>query len=220
MRRLAEPTVVRNAIIAAALSAALSLPRMLLWDKRPLPLWHVEATIFFGGFVLWAFVFAWHAEYTHRPFFTLKINSLTFAIATLVGLVTAACLHLWLDPLVRRAAPEEFPADLEHWIASTLFALAFTQLFLLYAPFAWLVRLFRNRMVATWLTVLLSVAVLIMRSHILPTALPFPVMFATIGLRIVITFFAVWFYLRGGILLVSWLGLVLEARHLLGLATP
>jgi hypothetical protein len=220
MRRLANPHVVRAAITAAALSAAFSLPRMLLWDKRPLPLWYLETTIFLGGFVLWAFVFAWHTEYTHRPVLTLKINLPLFAGATLAGIVTALCLLVWIDPPVRHFAPEEFPADLAHWIASTLFALAFTQLFLLYAPVAWLMRLFRNEKIATWLTVLLGIVVLFLRSRALPTALPFPLMISSVVLRIGITFFAVWFYLRGGILLVSWLGLVIEARHLLEFATP
>src|SRR5260370_306795 len=89
MRRLAQPTVVTSAATAAAASAILSVPRMLLWEKRPFPLWYVEAILFFAGFVLWAFVFAWHTEYTRRPVFTLKIKLPVFAGATLAGLLAS-----------------------------------------------------------------------------------------------------------------------------------
>jgi len=217
MRRLAQPQVVKHAAIAAALSAALTLPRMLLWDKRVLPLWYVEAIVFFGGFVLWAFVFAWHTEYTRRPVFTLKIKPSLFLGATVAGLLAAIALHFWLDPLIRRAAPEDFPADIQHWVASTLFALAFTQLFLVYAPFAWLIRLFRNEQIATWLTVALGITVLLLRNQSLPTQLPFSLLVESMGLRIAVAYFAIWFYLRGGILLVWWLGFLIETRHLLSL---
>lgn len=215
MRRLAQPQVVTSAAAAAALSAVLSLPRMLLWVKRPFPIWYAEATIFLGGFVLWAFVFAWHTEYTRRPVFTLKIKLPLFSSATLAGVLATIGLHFFIDPSLRLITPEDFPADFQHWIASTLFALAFTQLFLLFAPFAWLVRLFRNEQVATWLTVTLGVVVLMLKSHSSPTPPPFPMFIELLALRVALGFFAIWFYLRGGILLVWWLGFLIEARHLL-----
>lgn len=188
---------------------------MLLWDQRKFPLWYVEATIFFGGFVLWAFVFGWHTEYTHRPVFTLKLKLPLLAIATLVGAVVGLGLRFFLDPSLRLITPEDYPSDLEHWIASTLFSLAFTQLFLLYAPFAWLMRLFKNEAVATWLTVALGVLVLVLKVHARPELPPFLLLVEILALRIALGFFGVWFYLRGGILLVWWLGLLIEARHLL-----
>ena len=215
MRRLAQPQVVVSAIVAAALSTALCAPRLLLWSKRPFPVWYLEATIFFGGFVLWAFVFAWHAEYTRRPFFTAKINSALFTGATLAGVLAAIGLRFLLDPSFRRITPEDYPPDLQHWIASVLFALAFTQLFLFYAPFAWLMRLFHNNQVALWLTVAFNVIVLLLKMHASPTPPPLSMVFGFLALRIAYAYFIVWFYLRGGILLVTWLGLLIEARHLL-----
>ncbi len=215
MRRLAQPPVVAAAAAAAALSAALSLPGMLLWDNRPFSVWYPEATIFFCGFVLWAFVFAWHTEYTHRPLFTLKIKPSIFAATTLVGIGAALGLHWLLDPRLRTLTPQDYPADFTHWLAHTLFSLSFTQLFLLFAPFAWAIRLFRNERVALWITVAFNVLVLALKSNSSPTPMPALLLVELLALRIAFGYFAIWFYLRGGIILVWWLGLLVEARHLL-----
>lgn len=215
MRRLAQPSVVASAAAAAALSAALSLPRILLWDKRPFSVWYPEAIIFCCGFVLWAFVFAWHMEYTRRPLFTLHIQPAIFTTATLIGLITALGMHWLLDPELRVRNPQDYPLDFTHWLAHTLFSLSFTQLFLLFAPFAWAIRLFRNERVATWLTVALNVLVLALKSNSSPTTLPVPLLLELLILRIAFGYCAIWFYLRGGIFLAWWLGLLVEARHLL-----
>src|SRR4051794_27807318 len=125
MRRLAQPQVMTSAAIAAASSALLSLPRMLLWEDRRLSLWYLVVSILFCGFVLWAFVFAWHTEYTHRPVFTLKINPRLLAAATVAGILSGLVLHFWSDPLIRPAAPKDFPSDVKHWAATVIFNLAF-----------------------------------------------------------------------------------------------
>jgi len=215
MRRLAQPQVVTSAATAAALSAALSLPRMLLWDNRLFSLWYIEAMIFLCGFVLWAFVFAWHTEYTRHPVFTLRIQAGLFAAATLAGVIAGLVLHWLLDPSLRARNPEDYPADFQHWVAATLFTLAFTQLFLIYAPFAWVIRLLRNEQVATWSVVALSVLVLVLKNNSLRTALPESLFLELLALRIASAYFAIWFYLRGGMLLVWWLGFLVESRHLL-----
>jgi hypothetical protein len=215
MRRLAQPQVVTRAAIAAAASAALTLPRMLLWEKRPFPVWYVEAIVFFGGFVLWAFVFAWHTEYTRRPIFTLKIKLSVFALATLAGIAGALSLHYFFDPSLRIINPQEYPADFDHWIASTLFTLAFAQLLLVFAPFAWSVRLFRNENVAVALTVAFAVAVWLLKVQSAPHPLPSSLFAELLVVRIIQSTLGMWFYLRGGILLVWWLGFLVEARHLL-----
>jgi len=217
MRHLAKPEVVKSAAIAASVSAALSLPRMLLWEQRPVPVWYTEAMIFLGGFVLWAFVFAWHTEYTRRPVFTLKINARIAAAATLAGIAAALSLYWLLDPSLRARSPQDYPLDLAQWFATVLFALGFTQLFLVFAPFAWSVRLLRNKQAAIVLTLALSVAVLILKTNSSPTPLPFGVFLELLVVRVVFGYFGLWFYLRGGILLVTWLGFLIEARHLLSL---
>jgi hypothetical protein len=216
MRRLAQPKVVTSAAIAAALSAVFSLPRMLLWDARKMPVWYLEATVFFGGFVLWAFVFAWHTAYTQRPVFTFKIKPSLFTAATLAGVFLALTFHFLLDPPMRRVSPQDYPTDILHWVASTLFSLAFTQLFLLYAPFAWVMRLVRNELVATWMTVALGVVVLMMKIGSSSVSVPPLLIAELLLLRVAGTYLGIWFYLRGGILIVWWLELLVEARHLLG----
>jgi hypothetical protein len=218
MRRLAQPQVMTSAAIAAASSAILSLPRMLLWEDRRLSLWYLEVSILFCGFVLWAFVFAWHTEYTHRPVFTWKIKPSLLAAATVAGILSGLALHFWSDPLIRPAAPKDFPPDVKHWAATTIFNLAFIQLFLLYAPFDWAIRLFRNEQVALWITVTFGILVLLLRNNSLPAELSAWLLTSLILFKITGIFFAVWFYLRGGIFLVWWMDLLLESRHLLTFA--
>ena len=218
MRRLAQPQVVTAAAVAAAVSALLSLPRMLLWENQSFSLWYLEATILCCGFVLWAFVFAWHTEYTHRPVFTLKIKPALVAAATIAGILIGVALHFWSDPLIRPAAPKDFPPDVKHWAAATVFSLAFMQLFLLYAPFDWAIRLFRNEKVALGITVAFGILILLLRNNSLPAELSGGLLTALIISKIAGVFFGVWFYLRGGIFLVCWLDLLLESRHLLTFA--
>ncbi len=201
--------------IAATLSAMLALPRLLLWENRPFSVWYPEAMILLCGFVLWAFVFAWHTEYTHRPLFRFKIKLSLFAYATLAGVIVAIGLHWLIDPTLRALNPQDYPADFLHWIASALFSLAFTQLFLIYAPFAWVMRLFRNEQVALWVTVAFNLLVLVLKTNSSPMPLPLSLFLQLLILRIGLGYFAVWFYLRGGMLLVWWIGLLVEARHLL-----
>src|SRR3569833_1632740 len=213
MRRLAQPSVVTAAAIAAAASAVASLPSILLWDKRPFPVWFPEMAIFFCGFVLWAFVFAWHTEflccfffffcflfffcgfvlwafvfawhteYTRRPIFIFRIKPLLFVGATIAGLIGALAIHWLLDAALRLRYPQQYPIDIPHWAAQTLFSLSFLQLFLLFAPFAWAMRLFRNEKVATWVTVGFSVLVLALKTNASPTPLPASLILALVVLR-------------------------------------
>jgi hypothetical protein len=178
----------------------------------------LEAVIFFCGIVLWGFVFAWHALYTHRPVFTLKLEYAPFIAATLAGIAIATVFHLFLDPALRLKMPEAYPANLRQWLAMALFSLAFNQLFLVFAPFAWLVRLFQNQRVATVLTVLFGAFVLTIKCRSATTPIP-SLLFATLlAVRIGMGFLSVSFYLRGGVLLSWWWTLLIEARNLLDVA--
>jgi len=99
-----------------------------------------------------------------------------------------------------------------------LFSMAFNQLFLVFAPFAWLVRLFQNRRMAIVLTVLFGAFVLTIKSRFSTAPIP-SLLFATLlAVRIGMGFLSVSFYLRGGVLLSWWWTLLLEARHLLDVA--
>ena len=218
MRHLLQPRVLHLAVSAALASTLACYPRLSLWLDRSEPVWYLEGTIFLCGIVLWGFVFAWHTQYTHRPVFILKPEAGPFIAATVIAVIAAAVFDLLLDPLLRSKIPQDYPADLEHWFAFVLFSLAINQLFLLFAPFDWLMRLFKNRWVATNLTVLFGALLLVLRIQSLPTPLPPPLFAAVLTGKIVMGFLAVSFYLRGGVLLVWWWIFLFETRHLLNLA--
>jgi hypothetical protein len=164
---------------------------------------------------MWAFVFAWHTEYTHRPLFTLRIKPMLFASATVVGIIAGLGHHWLLDPSLRPANPEDYPVDFRHWVAQVLFTLSFNQLFLLFAPFAWAMRLFRDERVATWVIVAFGVLVLALKTDASPLPQSALLILALATLQIASAFFGVWFYLRGGIFLAWWIAFLVEARHLL-----
>ncbi|MGA3283291.1 MAG: hypothetical protein ABSD57_02380 [Verrucomicrobiota bacterium] len=218
MRSFTQPRVLKLAGIAALATALACYPRVSLWLNRSAPIWYLEAMIFFCSIVLWGFVFAWHTQYTNRPVFVLKLETGPFIAVTLVGITVAVVFHLLLDPSLRSKIPEEYPADLKQWFALVLFSLAFNQLFLLFAPFAWLMRLFKNRWVATSLTVLFGACVLAMKIRSLPTPVPPLLLAALLAGRIGMGFLAVSFYLRGGVILIWWWTFLFEARNLLNLA--
>src|SRR5258708_20798021 len=98
MKSLAQPEVLKSAISAAALSALVCLPRLVLWPTRRYPLWYLDALLFLGGTVLWAFVFAWHTQYTGLPAITGNVQRKHFQSATVSGVLLAIVLRLFLDP--------------------------------------------------------------------------------------------------------------------------
>ncbi|MGA3267387.1 MAG: hypothetical protein ABSE16_11245 [Verrucomicrobiota bacterium] len=218
MRRLAQPVVLKSAAIAALVTTLACYPRFTLWLNRSAPVWYLEIMTFLCSMVLWGFVFAWHEYYTRRPLWVFKPELRVVLTATLLAVGAAVISHRFIDPLLRARLPEEYPGDLRQWVASVLFGLFLNRLLLLFAPFAWLMRLVRNQWVAAGLTVLFGAAVLVIRVQSLPAPLP-PVLFATLLTgRILMGLLAVWFYLRGGILLIWWWTVVYEARQLFDLA--
>jgi hypothetical protein len=214
MRSLAQPEVLKSAGTAAVLSSLACLPRLWLWPHRRYDLWYLEATMFLGSTVLWAFVFAWHTKYTQRPVFALKPGLAPFLLATLCGVAAAIFLHLWLDPSLRLRTPEDYPREIAQWIALVLFSLAFNQLFLVFAPFAWAMRLFRSTRMAALLTVLFGVFVLVLKNRSSPTPMPSALLPGLLVVRVVVGALSVYFFLRGGVLLAWWWGLLLQTRHL------
>ena len=218
MRNLVQPRVLMLAVIAALATTLACYPRLSFWLHRAFPIWYLEAVMFCCSIILWSFVFAWHTQYAHRPVFTLKIEPRLFATVTVTGIVVAMMLHLFLDPSLRLKTPEEYPADAKQWLAMLLFSLAFNQLYLVFAPFGWLIRLFQNRWVATCLTVLFSTIVMAIKIRATPASFPLPLFATLLAGRVVMGFLAVSFYLRGGVLLSWWWTLLIEARHLLDLA--
>ena len=214
MRSLAQPEVLKAATAAALLSAVACYPRLFLWAKRPYSLWYLEAVLFLCGIVLWAFVFGWHTQYTRRPVFTLKPGLVPFVGSTLAGVAFAMVFHLWLDPPLRLRTPEDYPTTLMQWLALTLFTLAFNQLYLVFAAFAWFVRLFQHTGRAAVLTVLFGVFVLVIKSNDSPSPMPPVLLAALLVSRAAMGALSLYCYLRGGLLLAWWWGFLLQSRHL------
>src|SRR5205809_5416427 len=105
----------------------LCLPRLWLWPARKQPLWYLEAVLFLGGTVLWAFVFAWHLKYTGQPVFKARMSPLLLGMVTTAGIGAALLLFFVMDPRIRDLTPAEYPRNVAEWAAMTLFSLAFTQ---------------------------------------------------------------------------------------------
>jgi len=216
MRDLGQPKVLQMAVLAALGSALASCPRLILWPAARYPLWYYETLMFLGGTVLWAFVFAWSEKYSQRPVFAWRVPWWEFLLVTALGTVVAAVEHLRVDPVLRTRIPEDFPASTQQWAAMVLFSLAFTTLFLVFAPFAWLVRLFRKVRVAAVLTVVFGLFVFWMKNENATSQLEPHLLRYLFVSRLISGAISVWLYLRGGALLVWWWQLLVQSRLLLG----
>lgn len=218
MRDLGKPEVLQSAIVAALISSLASYPRLALWTERRYGLWYLETMLFLCSIVLWAFVFAWHAKYTHRPVFVRRPGAVPLAVAILSALGAAVISHFWLDPRLRTVVPLEYPQDLTQWVALVLWTLAFTQLCLVFAPFAWLMRLFRSVAMAAALTALFAAFVMVIKNHSSPTAMPAGLFAEVMVLRVGSALLAVYLLMRGGLPLVWLWALLYLSRHLLMLS--
>ena len=174
------------------------------------------AVVVLGGIVLWGFVFAWQTPYTQRPVFTLKVGARPLILATGAGLATALFWHFAIDPWLRVKVPEDYPTTMEQWLAMTLFSLGLKQLFVVFAPFAWVIRLFGRKEPAFILTVVFGLTVVVLREHRSPSPmLAEALFFVLLAIRGATQTLSVYLYLRGGVLLVWWWELLLQSRHLL-----
>jgi hypothetical protein len=218
MRSLGKPEVLQAALVAGLVTALACWPRVAIASHQHYSVWYfwyAEAVALLGSIVLWGFVFAWHTQYSQRPVFTLRIGSGAFALATLTGLAGALLWHWGFDPLLRAKVPEDFPTTAGEWLATVLFSLGLRQLFLVFAPFAWLLRLFRKPQPAFVLTVVFGVAVMVVRNNHSPSPLPWDSFL--VGLLVAQSaaeVLSLYLYLRGGVLLVWWWALLFQS-HLL-----
>src|ERR1035437_10053030 len=93
------------------------------------------------------------------------------ALATGAGLATALFWHFAIDPWLRIKAPADYPTTMEQWLAMTLFSLGLKQLFVVFAPFACLIRLFGRKEPAFILTVVFGIAVVVIRAYRSPSSM-------------------------------------------------
>jgi hypothetical protein len=219
MRALAEPEVLKSSAIAAALTSIVCYPRLTLAPQLPQPTWYLESLLFLGGIVLWAFAFAWYPKYVQRPLFTVRAGWPAWVAASAAGIGGGLLLHFLVDPALRARTPSEFPATIRDWLARALFNLSFTQLFLIFAPFSWLMRLFQRKAPAVALTVLFGLFVLAVKNRG-GSPMPSGLFAGLVIFRITAGLFSTYLFLRGGVVLVWWFSLLLQSRNLLEFRGP
>ena len=216
MRSLGRPEVLRSAILAGLGTAVVCWPRIATAPHLRLPVWYLEAVVLLGSIVLWGFVFAWHEQYTQRPVLTIKLAAWPLALATGAGLAAALLWHFEVDPWLRIKAPADYPATKAQWLAMILFSLGLKQLFVVFAPFAWLIRLFGKKEPAFILTVVFGLAVVVIRDYRSPSPLSAePCFLGLLAVRAAAQALSIYLYLRGGVLSVWWWELLFQSRHLL-----
>ncbi len=217
MRALIHPKVFPRAAAAAALTTFACYSRMVLWSARPDTVWFLEIVIFFTSLFFWAFVLAWHEPYTRRPLFVWKPLPHLWKGVSLCAVV-AAVLTAWLiDPTLRPIVPELYPKNLMEWQAIVFFECTFAQLFLCFAPLAFVARLLPSRRSAIAATILFGVFVTYLKLRGLTVPVSLPLGAGLMALKAASMALVLAFYLEGGVLLVWWWTLLLEARHLPGL---
>jgi len=180
--------------------------------------WYLEAVLFLSGIVLWAFVFAWQTRYTGRPVFRVKVGVRRWVEATLAGIVCTVILYYIIDPTLRLRMPEEYPGSIWELVAMVMFSLGFGQLFTIFAPFAWLVRLLKNEKAAMTFTVVFGMFLMVAKRQTLHVSLPLNLSVYLAMLTFSSAILSIYFYLRGGLLLAWWFALVMFSRHLVQLA--
>ena len=220
MRSLLQPGVLKSASAAALITSLVCFPRLAQWSDRSYQLWFLTLTLVWASFILWSFVFGWRPQNAHLPILIVKARPALWSAATLAGLAGAMMLRLFIDSVLQPLVPGDYPDTHEAWLAMTLFTLAFDQLFLCFAPFAFFVRLLQNQRAAAVLTVLFGVALLCLRiKSLAPLVSPFFIAELFVW-RTAAGFLTLYFYLKGGALLAWWWVLLLQLRHLITLQAP
>jgi hypothetical protein len=165
-----------------------------------------------SAFVLWAFVFAWYPQAAGRPVLAFP-RSVGLWGLTLAGAGFYAVTLAWfVDPVLRPLSPQDYPVTRAAWGAATAFQLGFGQLFTLFAPLAFMLRLTGRREVAIACTSLLGFGLMRLQLDRLGGGLPTLFLLQLGATKLAFGVLALWLFLRGGIGLLWVWGLVLQAR--------
>jgi len=221
VRSLVQPGVLKSASAAALMTSLVCFPRLALWTDRSHPLWFLSLTLAWASFILWNFVFGWRPQNATLPIQAVNAVPVSlWSTATFAGLAGALVLWLFVDSVLQPLVPGDYPDTYKSWLAMTLFTLAFDQLFLCFAPFAFFLRLAKNQKVAGGLTVFFGVALLCSRiKSLAPQVSPFFIAELFVW-RAAAGFLTLYFYLKGGVLLAWWWVLLMQFRHLIKLGAP
>ena len=207
-----------HAALAAAITTLACYPRLRLWMERPHPAALMCVMLLVCTFVLWAYSFAWQKPYAGSDVIIVDFNVRLWLGATAIAIAWAALLYYVIDPRLRSVTPKEFPTSWNSWAAMALFRLALDPLFLTFAPFAFFMRLFRRRGLCIGLTVLFGVFVLFLKLQSGAKLPPLSLALELTALRLAGGALALYFYLRGGALVVWWMILLQECRFAIDLA--
>ena len=217
MRSLSQPTVMKRATVAALFTVAACYPRLALWKDRPMLLGFLATLLGLVSFVMWAFVVAWIPEHARTTLFARRFDGRLWAMATFAGLAGGGLLWGAFDPSLRSLLPQDYPTTRMAWVAATLFHVAFVQLFLSFAPLAFFVRLFGDRMLAAALTVLFGLFLLLVQVNAAEVELSGWLVAGMIAARILFGAVGMYLLLQGGLLPVWWSALLIQSRLLIGL---
>ncbi len=119
--------------MAGLLTTLASLPALATAPGHPHLLSLAAPLFYFCVFLLWAFVFAWHFQYTARPVFQAPFQPKLWLGATLYGLAVGLLVWQFLDPSLRQIVPAEYPASAASWV--TCFKSVLGPLYVCFAPF-------------------------------------------------------------------------------------
>jgi hypothetical protein len=217
MRHIAQPKVVASATLAALATALACYTRLELWQTRRLPIWYLELVLLMGTFFLWSFVFGWQGPYGGRDPLQPSKSAKLWALATASAVAVAALHYFVLDARLRPLAPDEFPSSHSAWLAMALSTLTLTQLFVVFAPLAFFLRMISRRWLAVALTLAFNLFVMLRRSALAPTTLPPCLLASLIGIRLLGASILIFFYFKGGLPLACWATFLVHARLLLEL---
>lgn len=162
---------------------------------------------------MWAAVFAWQERHGQRAVFPKSVSSKLWFIALTLGVLGAAISFHFGDPVLRQLAPTDFPRNPGQWLDHMLFNLALEQLFLCFAPFAFLVRLVPSAKAAAVGVVLFGLLVFALKLQSMKTTLAWDVALVMVIFRAIHSTVTIWLYLRGGAWLVWLFALLLQCRH-------
>ena len=217
MRSFTEPAVLVRAALAAALTALACYPRVAHWTQREDAVWFLVAVVGWSAFVMWAAVFAWHERHGGHEVFPKGVSLKLWLTTLALGGVGAAISFHFGDPTLRQLAPTDFPRNPGQFAEHVLFNLAFEQLFLCFAPFAFCVRLLPNAKAAGGGVVLFGLLVFALKLQSVAVAITWEMAMGLVFFRALHSTVAVWLYWQGGAWLVWLFAFLLLSRHLFAL---